>query len=82
MRLTLILILTGKIFCLSVCFQINLTCVTVLNGTFVSRLFQSGDSDSNSVFEKLKCILNYFRRICSSGKNIRMTSISINSHLQ
>lgn len=32
-----------------------------------NRLFQSGDtSDSNSIVEKLKCILNYFRRICSS----------------
>lgn len=29
-----------------------------------NRLFQSGDVDSNSVQEKLKCILNYFRRIC------------------
>lgn len=30
-----------------------------------NRLFQCGDnSDSNSVLEKLKCILNYFRRIC------------------
>ena len=32
-----------------------------------NRLFQSGDSDSNSVQEKLKCIINYFRRIGSSA---------------
>ncbi|XP_034239743.1 poly(ADP-ribose) glycohydrolase-like [Thrips palmi] len=32
-----------------------------------NRLFQSGDSsDSNSIVEKLKCVLNYFRRICST----------------
>lgn len=32
-----------------------------------NRLFQcGGTSDSNSVLEKLKCILNYFRRICKS----------------